>query len=176
MQLVTKRVICLAGVALLSACGGGNDADDTTQALNNPPQISAASDLELFGNDAGETSVAVSDDATAPDELTITAVSDNPAVVPSSAVLVTGAGESRTVSIAPGTDTLGSAQITLTVTDEAGLADSTDFLVTVSLAQVSVSDFVRTAFQQPADAQPTPINTLEFVNDAQDDDFADLVE
>ena len=71
---------------------------------------------------------------------------------------------------------MGSAQITLTVTDEAGLADSTDFLVTVSLAQVSVSDFVRTAFQQPADAQPTPINTLEFVNDAQDDDFADLVE
>ena len=177
MQTATKRIVCLAGVALLSACGGGGGSDDqVAQAANNPPIIGAANDLELLGNAQGEITVTVTDDGTAADQLSVTAASDNPAVVPSSAVLITGTGDTRTVQIAPGTDTLGSAQITLTVTDEAGLEDSTAFLVTVSTAQVSVSDFVRTTFAQPADAAPTLINTLEFVNDAQDDEFADLLQ
>lgn len=39
----------------------------------------------------------------------------------------------------------------------------------------SFSAFVRTVFADPADAQPRDIIAVEFVQDAQDDDFADLL-
>ncbi|MCB1842966.1 MAG: hypothetical protein KDI09_08415 [Halioglobus sp.] len=39
----------------------------------------------------------------------------------------------------------------------------------------SFSTFVRGVFSDPADAQPRAINGVEFVQDADDDDFADLL-
>tara|TARA_R110000772_G_scaffold127819_6_gene235361 strand:- start:63756 stop:63905 length:150 start_codon:yes stop_codon:yes gene_type:complete len=39
----------------------------------------------------------------------------------------------------------------------------------------SFSAFVRDVFADPADASPRDINDLEFVSDAEDDDFADLL-
>ena len=70
MQTATKRIVCLAGVALLSACGGGGGSDDqVAQAANNPPIIGAANDLELLGNAQGEITVTVTDDGTAADQL-----------------------------------------------------------------------------------------------------------
>ncbi len=39
----------------------------------------------------------------------------------------------------------------------------------------SFSAFFRTVFADPADAEPRDVNALEFVQDAQDDDFADLL-
>lgn len=63
--------------------------------------------------------------------LRFTASSSNPAVFPASNVMVSGVGVSRIVTLTPAPNQVGSAQITLTVSNSFGLTASTSFLATV---------------------------------------------
>ena len=175
MQRTSTGLLAFAGLLLIGACGGGN-SDGAVSVINGPPTISVAGDLLVFGNGQAQTTVTISDDTTALEKLSIGVESDAPTIVPANTVVVTGSGDSRAVQVSPMADALGSATITLTVTDEAGLVGTTSFTVTVSLAQTSVADFVRSAFAQSIDDAPVLINTLEFVNDADGEDFSDLLE
>lgn len=74
----------------------------------------------------------VGDVETDAEELEVTAVSDDTTVVPDSGIVLAGSGANRTVTVTPAPDASGTAQITLTVTDEHGGTIDDSFDVTVT--------------------------------------------
>lgn len=162
----------LAAVAVLvAACDGGRS---NRAPANAAPAISAIGDQDVSANRTGQPiPFSVSDEQ--PDALSVSASSDNQDVVPDAGLTIGGSGTSRSLTITPVTDVVGDAMITIVVTDRGGLSDGASFLLTVEPEQKSMRQFARDAFAQSADDEAALINAVEFAQDADDDDFADLL-
>ena len=99
---------------------------------NTPPAISALGTQQIAANgNSGPLAFTVGDAETTAANLTLSAVSSNPAVMPGSNMVFGGSGANRTVTLTPAASMIGSATITLTVSD--GLASTNSiFLVNVT--------------------------------------------
>ncbi len=150
---------------LLAACGGGGSS-------NRAPQLDGIADVDISANQA---SAAISVSVTDRGAVTLTATSDNPAVIGDDGIAISGSGTNFSLVLTPVSAALGSANITVTATDPGGLRDQTQFQVTVNRQQVSFQTFVRDVFADGANAAPRDINSRVFDADAQNDDFADLL-
>jgi hypothetical protein len=93
---------------------------------NHPPSISAISSQTIA---AGQTPAAlpftISDAETPADSLTLSSVSSSTVLVPNANIVFGGSGTNRTVTVAPTPSQIGSAQITVTVSDGTNNASST---------------------------------------------------
>lgn len=169
MKLRSLSIVLVS--ALVAACG---DSGSDPVAMNVPPTISAIADQSI---DANTTSAAigftVSDEQ--PGSLTFAITSDNQAVVPDGALALGGSGNNRNLTATPIIDTTGEAFITIVVTDTDGLGASTSFLLTVDPQVISIQQFTRDTFAAPANGEPALVNAIEFTQDADGDDFADLL-
>lgn len=86
--------------------------------LNQPPKVTPPKDQFIAKNESSSTlRFSVGDRETAPERLTITWQSSNPALIPTSSLSVSGTGASRSLKITPTHDGVGTARITLTVSD-----------------------------------------------------------
>jgi hypothetical protein len=123
----------------------------TGEGLPMPPTISNVPDqiVEVNGS-TGPLAVTVGDLETPPGELTLTASSSNPTLVPNSSIAIGGSGSARTVTVTPVAGLTGTTTITLTV-DDGALTASDTFLLTVLPAQVHV-----TQWQSVSDHDATP--------------------
>ena len=106
----------------------------TVTAVNDPPTLNALSNIEIDEN-AGAQVVNLSGIGPGPEEggqgVTVTAVSNNTALIPNPAVSYTS-GSDGSISFTPVANQFGVAQITVTVTDDGGLQVSRSFTVTVN--------------------------------------------
>ncbi len=102
----------------------------TVTAVNDPPEISAIANQQTVRNLSISGLVfTVTDVDQQP--LTVSVASDNPTLLPPSGLQLTGSGNSRTLSITPATEQIGTARVTLSVTD--GITTTTrSFDVTVN--------------------------------------------
>ena len=163
------------GISLLAACS--NDSADEIQRppANQAPIVSAIAATVATANRSSQPiAFSVSDEDA--DALLISAMSDRPEIVPTDGIVVAGAGQQRTLTITPVVDMTGDAMITVIAEDEEGLAASASFLLTVAAEQRSMQQFVRDTFSDADSDEPALINAVEFTQDADDDDFADLLE
>jgi len=161
-------------IALLSfAVVGCNSSGSTPPPVDMVPTISAIADQSSSAN---VSSAAIAFSVTGSSALTIAATSDNQAVVPDTGLDVVANGASSSIMVTPIVDLLGDAFITIVVTDQAGMSASATFLLSIVAQQVSVQQFVRAEFMQPEDGNPVPINAIAFDQDADNDDFADLLQ
>ena len=164
------RILLVAMVGLLLvACGGSSPAPAPAESA---PTISAIPDQVTNAN---ETSASIPFTVSNALNLSFSVSSDNQQVVPNSGIEIVINGNDGTLTVAPVVDTLGDAFITIVVTDQAGLSASTSFLVTVVPQQLSLKHFVRNQFALSKDGDPAPINAVMFDQDADTDDFADLL-
>ena len=167
----TKHLfITLIGL-LVVGCGGSGSS---TPPINIVPNISAIPDLDTVAN---EKTAPIAFTVTAGDvsNLRIAASSDNQAVVSDSGLELEGRGSDRSLTVTPVVDILGDAFVTIIVSDQAGMSASTTFLLTVVPQQESVQQFVRMAFAAGVDSEPVLINAVSFIQDASNDNFADLL-
>lgn len=142
--------------------------------VNVAPTISAVADLSITANRTSPAiGFTVNDER--PDSLTIVATSDRQQLLPDTGLVIGGSGSTRSLAATPVIDELGDALITIVVTDTAGLSASTAFLLTVDPEQKSMQQFARDAFAADANDEPALINAVEFAQDAEEDDFADLL-
>ena len=159
-------------VSLLATCS--SDSSDEPQPLNQAPTISAIADTATPANGPSQAiNFLVSDESLG--TLTLSASSDRPELVPASAVRIAGTGSIRSLTVTPVIDMTGDAMITVIAEDSAGLAASSSFLLLVDPEQKSMSQFARDTFIASEDDEPALINAVEFNQDADEDDFADLL-
>lgn len=161
-------------IVLLSfAVVGCNGSGSTPPPVDMAPTISAIADQSTSAN---VSSAAIAFSVIGSSALTIAATSDNQAVVPDAGLNVVANGATSSITVTPIVDILGDAFITIVVTDQAGMSANTSFLLSIVAQQVSVQQFVRSEFMQPEDGNPVPINAIVFDQDADNDDFADLLQ
>ena len=126
-----------ATITLTVTDGSGGSASDTfvltVTAVNDVPTISDVTDKTT--NEDTPTpalSVTVGDVETPAASLTLTAASSNTLLVPTANIVLGGSGASRTVTITPALNQLGTATITLTVGDGTGGTAADSFVLTVT--------------------------------------------
>ncbi|MDB6032866.1 MAG: Repeat family, partial [Verrucomicrobiales bacterium] len=104
----------------------------TVLPVNDAPSISDIPDQSTLEDTSLTASFTIGDVETFANNLTLTASSSNPTLIPASNIILSGGGSNRTVTILPATNQTGTASITITVADENGGAASDSFVVTVS--------------------------------------------
>lgn len=167
-----KQLCMILAPMLVAACGDGSGIDQ--RAGNTAPTISAIGAQAIGANSVSPIiGFTVSDER--PDDLVVTAMSDNPLVVPDAGLAIGGSGSNRSITMTPVLDSVGDAFITIVVTDPEGLSASVSFLLNVDPQQESMQLFTRDLFVEDADDDPELINAVEFDQDADNDDFADLL-
>ena len=167
MKINTQFVVVLG--LLLAGCSGSGSSPSP---VSTAPTISAIADQSTSANVA---SSAIVFSVTSASGLSYSLSSDNQQVVPDAGLDLMTNGAGGSITITPVIDTLGDAFITVIATDQAGLSASTSFLLTIVPQQASLQQFVRTEFAQAEDGQPALINAIAFDQDAENDDFADLL-
>jgi subtilisin-like proprotein convertase family protein len=122
---------------------GGWSLTITTQAApvtNTAPTISAPSNqVVVVNNGTGALPFTVGDAETAPSNLVVSVFTSNSVLAPTNQIVLGGNGANRTVAVTPGSNQLGSATISLSVSD-GSLTASNSFVVTVTPAALTVSE------------------------------------
>ena len=99
---------------------------------NAPPTISAIANVAVNANTAtGAIAFTVSDPESPAASLTVSATSSNTTLVPNANIAIGGSGSSRTVTVTPAFNQIGTTTITVTVSDGT-LTASTTFVLTVN--------------------------------------------
>lgn len=120
-----------------------NELAALINAVNAPPFLSAVTNRTVAVNaGTGPIGFAVGDLETAPQHLVLSAASSNTGLVPVARLTLAGSGTNRTVTVAPVSNALGSAVITLSLSDGT-LATNGAFTVTVSGTQQETWRFDR---------------------------------
>ena len=162
--------IALLMSLLVAGCGGSGSSQAPINAA--PPTISSIPNQSTSANVASSAIVFSVSSATS---LSFNTSSDNQQVVPDSGLDLVSYGASGSITVTPIIDTLGDAFITIIVTNQAGLSANTSFLLTILPEQAPMQQFVRTEFAQAQDGEPALVNAIAFNQDAENDDFADLL-
>ncbi len=168
----TMYVSLAALSVLLTACGGSGSNADVP--MNQAPSITLIDQQKTIAN-APSAPIAFSVNDEQLTALSISATSDRQQLVPDDGLSLAGSGSERTITVTPADDVTGDAFITIIATDAAGLSASTSFLLVVDPEQRSMQQFARDTFATDADDDPVLINAVDFIRDAEADDFADLV-
>ncbi len=110
---------------------------------NTAPTISTIADTTTLVETAVASTFTIGDAETA-GNLTITKSSSNTTLIPNNKIVITGTGFNRTITVTPAQDQIGTATISVTVTDCGGLSTTTSYVVTVNEPQYAagVADFV----------------------------------
>ena len=115
--------------------GHGGEATETfaiTVAANVPPMLSEIADQELQEDQPLEgIPISISDLETPAAELQLQIESSNPSLFPPGSLLIIGDGDERTLQLIPAENQFGSAEITLTLTDENDASIARSFTVVV---------------------------------------------
>jgi hypothetical protein len=113
----------------------------TVNAVNNPPVVSTITNRVIaVSTSTPAIPFTVSDVETPAGSLTVSASSDNTAVVPVSGIVFGGSGGNRTVTVTPATGQTGVANITIIVSDGTD-ASSTTFQLTVAPKPAAPGNF-----------------------------------
>lgn len=158
----------------LAGCGGGG-GDRDRPVVNQPPTLGSIPDQQIDGNGSLALTLTVADDQTASDALTLMVTSDDPTLFPAAGLVLGGTGGTRSLEITPTADSLGTAQVSVTLSDADGLQNTQQFRVDVTAVDTPLAGFVRDLFAADENDDPMLINALNLVDDAAGDDFSDLV-
>jgi len=168
------KLIYLCGIlalGLIAGCGGNSDEDRA--ALNRAPSVSAIGDQSTAANRSSEPFPFSVDDEDV-GSLQIEVSSDRQQIVADENLELSGSDAARRLRVTPIADTTGEVMITTVVTDREGLSASSAFVLTVVPEQRSIQQFARSTFAEADNDEPTLINAVEFLQDADGDDFTDL--
>jgi dextranase len=145
-QIVTFQAAANGGVqrsaTVIFQCGGMTQAVVVSQAAtpNSAPTITAVANQAISVNaSTGDLAIVIGDAETPAANLTLSASSDTPALVPPANIVFGGSGANRTVTVTPAAGQSGTATIALRVGDAGGLSTVTSFTVTV---QVPTRNFI----------------------------------
>lgn len=133
----------------------------TVNPVNDPPVIQPIANQITDQDTPITVPITVSDNDTPLADVTITAVSENPALIPAGNITISGTGGTRQMTLTPAAGASGSALITLTAND--GELDSlpASFTLTVNAITSGPTDIQLSANTVAENSPPdTPVGTL----------------
>jgi hypothetical protein len=169
MNTSMRSFIVLTATAFaVAGCGGGGGGSDP-QSPDAPPSMSAIGDLTI----AQDTSSAaipfdIGDDRTASGNLSVSVSSSDSSLIPDWGIVLGGSGSNRTVTVTPAEAAVGSATVSLTVADAAGLTTTRSFLVTVNALNVAFTTWTFEMYADPESANSRSLLGFTLQNDAED--------
>ena len=168
MTTSMRQLVALAAAALaVAGCGGGGG--DSSPSPDAPPTLSAIADLTLSQDTASAAlPFTVADDRTAAASLAVTVSSSDTSLIPTEGITLAGTGTNRTLMVTPAEASAGSATVSVTVADAAGLSATRTFQVSVTAVNVA---FTSWAFEMFVDAEGADSRSLlgfTLQNDAED--------
>jgi hypothetical protein len=139
----------------------------TSAVANTQPTISDITDRSVNqGVSTGAIAFTVADAETAVANLVVTGTSSNTTLVPNANVVIGGSGANRTVTVTPAAGQVGTATITVTVSD-GSLSSSDTFVLTVTSGTVNTAPTISNIANQTV-VQGTATGAIAFtVGDAQ---------
>ena len=167
MTTSMRALFALAATAFaVAGCGGGGGSSPSPDA---PPTLSAIADLTL-NQDTASAAIpfTVTDDRTAAASLAVTVSSSDTSLIPTEGITLAGTGTNRTLMVTPTEASTGSATVSVTVADAAGLSATRTFQVSVNAVNVA---FTSWAFEMFTDAEAGDARSLlgfTLQNDADD--------
>jgi hypothetical protein len=175
---MNARNINSASLALLAvttlvvtACGGGGDRYMAPEppAVNTAPTVSAIAD-KMSDQDVvvGPIEFSIGDRETDASMLTVSAAADGTSVVPADGIALGGGGAVRSITLTPLEAAIGTVNVTLTVTDAQGAASTRSFRVMVNARNASIRDTALATYAKGGSDEPTVVNGITFVQDADD--------
>jgi len=162
---MNAKTILTVSALLLSGC---SDDDNSLRLppMDNAPSISVIGDQSVTANmSSGQIDINVNDDVTSAGDLSVTASSDNPALVMDAGIVLEGSGQQRTLQLIPEAGQTGTAIISVTVTDALGQAALEAFTLTVTPEPAQFDIVLRSTFSAAPTDQPQSLNDKEFNND-----------
>ena len=176
MKLTNKVVPGRSGIAalaattlLMAACGGSDKPAMMPPAANTAPVISAITD-KISDQDmvAGPIDFGITDTESGAGNLTLAAAADGNALFPADAVVLSGSGATRSLTLTPLEAATGTATIAIIVSDPQGSSATRTFKVTVNARNASMRDTALGTFAKAEAEEVTAVNGLTFTQDADD--------
>ena len=165
-------LVLLAATTLVVAACGGNDKGymaPPPPPANTAPAVAGITDKIAFQDTVvGPIEFGIKDRETDAGMLMVSAVADGASVVPADGVTVGGSGAVRSITLTPLEAATGDVTVTVTVTDPQGAATARSFRVTVSARKASIRDTALATFARGGSDEPTVVNGITFVQDADD--------
>jgi len=164
-------VLLAATTLVVAACssGSGDGMQPPPPAANSAPLISGVADRDSDQDTVvGPIEFTVGDRETDASMLMVTAAADGSSVVPADGIALAGNGAVRTITLTPLEAATGAVNVTLTVTDAQGAASTRSFRVSVNARNVSMKEAALTTFAKTGSDEPTVINGITFIQDADD--------
>ncbi|MEJ0037457.1 MAG: hypothetical protein WDO68_15500 [Gammaproteobacteria bacterium] len=166
----------LATSALVTGCGGGGSGSGAAPVPQNTAPVLSPLVAQTVNQDTPTPALAftVSDDGGA-GAVTLTTSSSDATLLPG--LVLGGSGGTRTLTVTPGEDATGTANVTVTAMDAQGKSSAISFPVTVTAVSQSIASYTNTAFALMEGDTPVPVRGFTFVQDADDDaTFAPLLQ
>src|SRR5689334_13683104 len=158
-----------ATTLVVAACGGDKGGGGTPPpAANTAPVMSAIVDRSVDQDTQVGIDFGIGDRESAAGTLKLTASADSASVFPADAVVLSGSGVTRTLTLTPLEATTGSTTITLTLTDPQGASATRTFKVNVNARAASMKNVALTTFAKGEGDEPTAVNGFTFDQDADD--------
>jgi len=165
-RIPTALMLAVTAFAV-AACGGGGSGGGTPPAPQNvAPTVSPLASVSI-NQDTPTAALAftLSDNGGA-DNLTLTAISSNGAVVPPENITFSGTGANRTLVATPVEDATGAVNITVQAQDLQGLVGASTFTLTVNAVSQSILSYTNTTFAQGENDTPAQVSGFTFTQDA----------
>ena len=172
----TSIALLMAATCVAASCSN-SPKPPQPPATNMAPQLTAIANVTTDQDTmVGPLEFAVTDDMTAPNQLTVTATVDGTTPFPTDGVTLAGTGATRSITLRPLEAATGTANVTVTVIDAAGLKATRSFGITVNARIASVKETFTNTFAKAETDDATPLNGFTFTQDADEPDtFAALV-
>ena len=165
-------LVLLAATTLVVAACGSNDNDYMTPPpppANSAPAVAGITDKIAFQDTVvGPIEFGIGDRESDATSLKVVATTDGATVVPADGVLLAGSGAVRNITLTPLEAATGAVNVTLTVTDPQGAATSRSFRVMVNARNASIRETALATFAKGGSDEPTVVNGITFVQDADD--------
>lgn len=158
-----------ATTLVVAACGGDKGGGGMPPAAaNTAPLMSTIIDRSVDQDTQLAINFGVTDRESDVGTLMVTASADSTSVFPADALVLSGSGTTRTLTLTPLEATTGPTLVTLTLTDPQGLTATRTFRVTVNARAASMKNVALTTFAKAEGDEPTVVNGLTFDQDADD--------
>ncbi len=169
MTTYMRPLFALAATAFAVAGCSGGGGDGSSPSPDAPPTLSAIADLTL-NQDTASAAIpfSVVDDRTAAASLAVTVSSSDTSLIPAEGITLAGTGTNRTLMITPIETSTGSATVSVTVADAAGLSATRTFQVSVAAVNVAFTSWAFEMFADTEGADSRSLLGFTLQNDADD--------